>query len=56
MRTKLNKNPLVLCALLCLAPVTAWADTLRPELMTLYDFHGGARMPRDSVPRVDTIR
>lgn len=36
--------------------VTAWADTLRPELMTLYDFRGGARMPRDSVPRVDTIR
>ena len=26
MRTKLNKKPLVLCALLCLAPVIAWAD------------------------------
>ena len=27
MRAKLNKKPLVLCALLCLTPVIAWADT-----------------------------
>ena len=28
MRLKLNKNSLVLCALLCLAPAIAWADTV----------------------------
>ena len=31
MRTKLNKNQLVLCALLCLGPVIAWADTADGE-------------------------
>ena len=31
MRTKLNKNPVVLCALLCLAPVIAWANTADGE-------------------------
>ena len=31
MRTKLNKKPLVLCALLFLAPVTAWADNANGE-------------------------
>ena len=31
MRTKLNKNPVVLCAILCLAPVIAWANTTDGE-------------------------
>ena len=31
MRAKLNKKPLVLCALLCLAPIIAWADAATGE-------------------------
>ena len=31
MRAKLNNKSLVLCALLCLAPVIAWADTADGE-------------------------
>ena len=31
MRTKSNKNPVVLCALLCLAPAIAWANTADGE-------------------------
>ena len=36
--------------------VTAWADTLRPESMALYDVRTGGRAPPESVPREDAIR